>query len=332
MSRATTVNGEDELDITLRPQNWEEYVGQEKVKESLRIIITAAKQRNELPEHILFYGNPGLGKTTLAYLTAKEIGGEIKIISAPAIEKAGDLAAILTNLKEKSVLFLDECHRLPKIVEEYLYPAMEEFKLNLILGRGPMARTMQLKLPPFTLIGATTKLASLSSPLRSRFGMIFGLDFYRVSDIKEILVRSSKLLNIKAEERALELIAKCSRFTPRVANHLLKRVRDYAQVKGEGEVTEKITKEALSFLEIDELGMTSQDRRILEVIVKKFNGGPVGLQALSAATSEEENTILEIYEPYLMKIGFIRRTPRGRVATHLAFRYFGIKEPPPLPF
>jgi len=333
MSRGS-ITKEDELDVTLRPKNWDEYVGQSKIKENLRIIITAAKQRKEIPEHLLFYGNPGLGKTTLAYLVAKEIGGEIKTISGPAVEKAGDLAAILTNLSEGSVLFLDECHRLPKAVEEYLYPAMEDFKLNLILGKGPMARTMELKLPRFILIGATTRLAALSSPLRSRFGAIFGLNFYQVSDIEKILQRSSIILNIEAEEEALKIIAKCSRFTPRAANHLLKRIRDYAQVKGEGKITKKITEEALNFLEIDEMGLTVHDRRILEALIKKFGGGPVGLQALSAATSEEEETILDIYEPYLMKIGFIQRTPRGRIATEFAFQYFGINPKPhrKLPF
>jgi Holliday junction DNA helicase RuvB len=330
MSTPTTIKRnekteEDILDLTLRPKTWEEYIGQEKVKQNLKIIITAAKKRKEPIEHLLFYGGSGLGKTTLAHLVAKEIGKEIKVVSGPAIERAGDLAAILTNLEEGSVLFCDEIHRLSRVIEEYLYPAMEDFKLNLILGKGPMARTMEIKLPRFTLIGATTRLALVSGPLRSRFGAIFGLNFYEISDIKKILERSARILNIKTDEEALEIIAKSSRFTPRIANHLLKRVRDFAQVKGEGKITKEIAKEALQALEIDELGLTSQDRRILEAIIKKFNGGPVGLQALAAATAEEEDTILDIYEPYLMRVGFIERTPRGRVATKLAFQHLGVK-------
>jgi len=326
MSRDKIIENKEEevLDLTLRPKNWEEYVGQDKIKENLKIIITAAKQRKEAPEHLLFYGGSGLGKTSIAHLVAKEIGKEIKVTSGPAIEKPGDLAAILTNLSPGTVLFLDECHRLSKVIEEYLYPAMEDFKLNLVLGKGPMARTMTLSVPPFTLIGATTRLASLSAPLRSRFGAIFGLNFYRVSDIEKILQRSARLLNIEADKESLNIIAKCSRFTPRVANHLLKRVRDFAQVKGEGKITKKITGDALKSLEIDELGLIQNDRRILETIIKKFNGGPVGLQALAAAVNEEEDTILDIYEPYLMRLGFIERTPRGRVVTKSAFQHLGI--------
>ena len=324
MSRADAKK-EDVLDLTLRPREWEEYVGQEKVKRNLKIIITAAKQRGQSPEHLLFYGNSGLGKTSLAYLVAKEIGKEIKVTSGPAIERAGDLAAILTNLEEGSVLFCDEIHRLNRVIEEYLYPAMEDFKLNLILGKGPMARTMEMKIPKFTLIGATTRLALISGPLRGRFGATFGLNFYDVSDIEKILQRSSRILNVEAEEKALKIIAESSRFTPRTANHLLKRVRDFAQVKGEGKITEKIARESLKSLEIDEIGLTLNDRRILEALCKKFNGGPVGLQALAAATAEEEDTILDIYEPYLMRLGFIERTSRGRTATELAFKHLGIK-------
>lgn len=316
---------EDVLDLTLRPKIWEDYVGQEKVKQNLKIIITAAKERKESPEHLLFYGNSGLGKTTLAHLVSKEIGREIKITSGPAIEKAGDLAAILTNLSEGSVLFIDELHRLNRLIEEYLYPAMEDFQLNLIFGKGAMARTMTLEVPRFTLIGATTRLASVSAPLRSRFGAIFGLNFYEVSDIEKILQRSSQILNIAVDQDALKLIAQCSRFTPRAANHLLKRVRDFAQVKRQGKITKEIANEALVSLEIDKIGLTLNDVRILEAIIKKFNGGPVGLQALAAATGEEEETILDIYEPYLMRIGFIGRTPRGRTATKFAFQHLGIK-------
>jgi len=316
---------EDVLDLTLRPKSWEEYVGQKKTKENLEIIITAAKQRKQIPEHLLFYGNSGLGKTTLAYLVAKEIGSDIKVTSGPAIERAGDLAAILTNLEEGSILFCDEIHRLNRVIEEYLYPAMEDFKLNLILGKGPMARTMEMKIPHFTLIGATTRLALISGPLRSRFGATFGLNFYTLTDIEKILERSARILNTTTDRESLKIIAKSSRFTPRTANHLLKRVRDFAQVKGKGEITEEIAQESLKSLEIDGLGLTSADRRILEAIIKKFSGGPVGLQALAATTSEEEDTILDIYEPYLMRLGFIERTPKGRVTTKLAYQHLGIK-------
>ncbi len=316
---------EDILDLTLRPKTWQDYVGQDKTKENVKIIVEAARQRREAPSHLLFHGNPGLGKTTIAHLIADEIGADFKVTSGPSIERAGDLAAILTNLEPNSVLFIDECHRLGRVIEEYLYPAMEDFKLNLILGTGPMARTMELELPKFTLIGATTRLASVSSPMRSRFGAIFGLNFYTVSDIEKILVRSSRILNIKTEPEAIGIIAGCSRYTPRAANHLLKRIRDFAQVKGQGIITPEITRQALTALEIDRVGLTAQDRRLLEALIKKFNGGPVGLGTLAAATAEEEATILDIYEPYLMRLGLIARTPRGRIATKLAFKHLGIK-------
>jgi len=325
MSSNNTQNtNEDVLDLTLRPKTWEFYVGQDKTKNNVKIIIEAAKKRKESIEHLLFYGNPGLGKTTLAYLVAQEIGADIKITSGPAMERAGDLAAILTNLKEGSVLFCDEIHRLSRVVEEYLYPAMEDFKLNLILGKGPMARVMELNLPKFTLIGATTKLASISGPLRSRFGAIFGLNFYSNEDIEQVLVRSCKILNVKAQQNALKIIASHSRFTPRVANHLLKRVRDFAQVKNENLITKEIVDDAFLNLEIDRLGLTQNDRRFLEALVVKFNGGPVGVQTLAAATAEEVGTILEVYEPYLMRIGLITRTPQGRMATKMAFDYLGV--------
>lgn len=311
------------MDITLRPRTWDAFVGQDKAKNNVRIIIEAAKKRKEPIEHLLFYGNPGLGKTTLAHLVAEEIGTDIKITSGPAIERAGDLAAILTNLKEGSILFCDEIHRLSRIVEEYLYPAMEDFKLNLILGKGPMARTMELNLPKFTLIGATTKLASVSSPLRSRFGAIFGLNFYNTEDIEKILERSCRILNVSAAPEAIKMIAKRSRFTPRTANHLLKRVRDFAQVKNAGKITPEVIEDAFACLEIDQLGLTQNDKRFLEALIYKFNGGPVGIQTLAAATAEEEMAILDIYEPYLMRIGLIARTPKGRVATKLAFEHLG---------
>lgn len=309
------------LDSTLRPKTWEDYIGQQRVKKNIEIIIKAAKQRGEPVEHLLLYGGSGLGKTTLSYLIAKEINSNIRTTSGPAIEKAGDLAAILTNLSDGDILFIDECHRINRAIEEYLYPAMEDFKLNLIMGKGPMARTMELKLPHFTLIGATTRIALLSSPLRSRFGATFQLNFYEQSDIEKILQRSAHILGIQTEPEALNIIAARSRFTPRVANRLLKRVRDFAQVEGKGRVTKEITLKALEFLEIDEMGLEPGDRKILEIIVDKFQGGPVGLQAIAAAASEETDTILDIYEPYLMQLGFIERTPRGRIATKKAYSH-----------
>ncbi|MDD5433393.1 MAG: Holliday junction branch migration DNA helicase RuvB [Candidatus Pacebacteria bacterium] len=320
----TQNNSEDILDLTLRPRSWESYIGQDKTKNNIKIIIQAAQKRKDAVEHLLFYGNPGLGKTTLAHLVANEIGADIRITSGPAIERAGDLAAILTNLKQGSILFIDEVHRLSRIVEEYLYPAMEDFKLNLILGKGPMARTMELNLPKFTLIGATTKLASISGPLRSRFGAIFGLNFYTQEDIEKILERSCRILDVSSTKEALEMIASRARFTPRTANHLLKRVRDFAQVKHSGNITKEVVEDAFSCLEIDNLGLTPNDKRFLEVLINKFNGGPVGIQTLAAATAEEESAILDIYEPYLMRIGLIARTPQGRVATKMAFAHLGI--------
>ncbi|MCL5010907.1 MAG: Holliday junction branch migration DNA helicase RuvB [Patescibacteria group bacterium] len=315
------LEGEDFLDLTLRPRSWDNFVGQDRTKQNVRIIIDAAKQRKEAPEHLLLYGNPGLGKTSMAHLIAQEIGADIRITSGPAIERAGDLAAILTNLTEGGILFIDECHRLNRVIEEFIYPAMEDFKLNLILGKGPMARTMELALPRFTLIGATTRLAAVSSPLRSRFGAVLGLNFYDIADIEKILARSAQILNIKAEPDGLAVIAKASRFTPRTANHLLKRVRDFAQVKANGIITKEIAKTALAELEIDEAGLTASDKRLMNALIDKFCGGPAGLQALAAAIAEEEDTILDVYEPYLMRLGFISRTPKGRVATPLAFSH-----------
>ncbi len=327
LSRETIkITSEDEsFDLTLRPKTWEEYAGQEKIKKNLKIIIDAAKKRKESPDHLLFYGNTGLGKTSLSYLIAKEMNSNIRVISGPSIEKAGDLAAILTNLNEGDILFIDECHRVNKLIEEYLYSAIEDFKLNIIIGKGPMARTMSLDLPRFTLIGATTRLALLSSPLRDRFGAIFQLNFYETEDIEKIIQRSSRLLKVEIELEAIKIIAKRSRFTPRVSNRLLKRVRDFAQIEGKGIITKNITEKALGFLEIDEIGLEQGDRKILETIIKKFKGGPVGLQALAAATSEEENTILDIYEPYLMQLGFIERTPKGRTSTYSAYQHLKIK-------
>jgi len=319
-------NNDDEvLDSTLRPSSWADYVGQDKIKENIRVIITAAKQRGQSPDHLLFYGNSGLGKTTLAYLIASEMGKTIRPTSGPALERAGDLAAILTNLSEGDVLFLDEIHRINKTIEEYLYPAMEDYKLNLVLGKGPMARTMELKLPKFTIIGATTKPGMLSAPLRNRFGATFQLNFYNLDDIKKIIERSAKLLKINVAPEAVEIIAKRSRYTPRVANRLLKRVRDFAQVQGAILITKKISEYALDSLEVDAMGLDPSDRNILRSLIEKFNGGPVGLQSLSAAAMEEEDTILDIYEPYLMQCGLLERTPKGRVATNLAYEHLGLK-------
>lgn len=320
---------EDEvLDLTLRPKTWKNYIGQEKIKKNLKIIIEAAKKRKETPDHLLFYGGSGLGKTSLSYLVAKEMGAPIRIVSGSTIERIGDLAALLTNLSEGEILFCDECHRIPKICEEYLYSALEDFKLNIIMGKGPMAKIMEIPLPRFTLIGATTRIALLSAPLRNRFGATFQLNFYTKSDIEKILQNSAKILNIETEPEAIKLIAKCSRFTPRIANRLLKRIRDFAQVEGKGIITKQIAEKALNFLEIDEIGLELGDKRILKTIIKKFEGGPVGLQALAAASSEEEETILDIYEPYLMQLGFIERKPRGRIATKAAYQHLKIKYKP----
>ncbi len=315
------------LDQILRPHSWDEYIGQEKIKTSLKILLEAAKKRSEPIDHLLLYGPAGLGKTTLAYIMAREMNANIRITSGPAIEKVGDLASILTNLNNGDVLFIDEAHRLNKTVEEILYPAMESRMLHIIIGKGPSARTLQLDLPPFSLIAATTRVGLLSNPLRSRFGATFRLDFYNIEDIENILKRSAKLMNLSAEPEALKQIAVSSRYTPRVANRLLKRVRDYAEVEGEGIVNQDITKKALALLEIDHLGLELTDRRLIEAIIKKFNGGPVGLQALAAATSEELDTIEDIYEPYLLQIGFLQRTARGRIATKLAYEHLGLKPP-----
>jgi len=323
----SSLQNEDQgLDLTLRPKNWADYVGQDKIKQSIKIIIDAAKKRKEPPDHLLFYGSAGLGKTSLAYLIAEEMNASIKVTTGPAIEKAGDLAAILTNLSEGDILFIDEFHRLNKLIEEYLYPAMEDFKLNIIIGKGPMARTMELSIPRFTLIGATTRLALLSSPLRNRFGAIFQLNFYQTEDIEKIIKRSSQILNVETEPEAVKIIAQRARFTPRVANRILKRVRDFAQVEGRGIITPDVAEKALEFLEIDHQGLETGDRKVLEVLINKFSGGPAGLQALAATTSEEKDTILDIYEPYLMQIGFIERTPRGRMATKFAYHHLGIKQ------
>ncbi|HPD19817.1 MAG TPA: Holliday junction branch migration DNA helicase RuvB [Candidatus Pacearchaeota archaeon] len=318
-------DNEEIIESTLRPKSWPDYIGQERIKKHLKVMIRAAKERKETPDHILFYGPAGLGKTTLAYLVAQEAQSNIRVTSGPIIEKSGDLVAILTNLNEGDFLFIDECHRLNCFVEEYLYSAMEDFKLNLILGRGPMAKNIDLKLPHFTLIGATTRIDLLSAPLRSRFGAVLQLNFYSQEEIEEIIKGSAKTLNAKIENEAVKEIARRSRFTPRTANKLLKRVRDFAQVEGKETIDKELADKALDFLEIDELGLEPGDKRILETIIKKFEGGPVGLQALAASISEEKNTILEIYEPYLIQLGLIKRTSKGRIATESAYKHLGIK-------
>ena len=311
------------LDQTLRPSRWDEYIGQKNIKENLGILLRAAGERKHPPEHILFYGPPGLGKTTLAHLIAKETGAQIKITSGPAIEKVGDLASILTNLSHGDILFIDEIHRLNKTIEEVLYPAMESGSLDIIIGKGPSARTVQLELPRFTLIAATTRIALISSPLRSRFsGGIFRLEFYSQKEIEEILHRSAKILGIKIDPKAAEEIAKRSRFTPRTANYLLKRARDFAQVHKK-DLAEETVREALSLLGIDVMGLSPADRALLETITEKFNGGPVGLNTLAAALSEEQATIEEFNEPYLLQIGFLERTPRGRTVTGAGYKHLG---------
>ncbi|MFA7192254.1 MAG: Holliday junction branch migration DNA helicase RuvB [Candidatus Paceibacterota bacterium] len=322
-----TTKDEGFLDQTLRPSVWDEYIGQENIKANLKILLQAAEERSHPAEHILFYGPPGLGKTTLAHLVAHETRRQIKITSGPAIEKVGDLASILTNLAPGDIVFIDEIHRLNKMVEEVLYPAMESGVLDIIIGKGPSARTIQLELPPFTLIAATTRIALLSSPLRSRFsGGVFRLEFYNHEEIKKILARSAKILGVTLDDGALDEIAKRARFTPRTANYFLKRCRDYAQVH-KTMMDKDAVKKALALLEIDELGLSASDRRVLEIIISKFNGGPVGLKTIAAATSEEEATIEEVIEPYLIQLGLIERGARGRTVTKKGYAHLGFDFP-----
>jgi Holliday junction DNA helicase RuvB len=319
---------DSEIEYSLRPKRLQEYIGQTKAKEMLAIFIAAAKGRKEALDHVLLYGPPGLGKTTMANIIANEMDVHIRVTSGPAIERPGDLAAILTNLNQGDILFVDEIHRLNRSVEEVLYPAMEDYALDIIIGKGPSARSLRLDLPPFTLIGATTRAGALTAPLRDRFGVISRLEFYQVDELLEIVTRTADIFKVAIEPQGGEEIARRSRGTPRIANRLLKRVRDYAQVKAEGRITKEVADAALTMLDIDALGLDLVDRKLLHCIVDKFGGGPVGVETLAAATSEEVETIEDVYEPYLLQLGFLNRTPRGRTATLLAYQHLGIPMKP----
>lgn len=314
------------IDVSLRPKTLNEFIGQSKVKENLRIFLEAAKQRGEPCEHVLLYGPPGLGKTTLAHVIGHEMGAHVKITSGPALERVGDLAAILTNLEEGDILFVDEIHRMNRTIEEVLYPAMEDYALDIVIGKGPTARTLRLDLKRFTLVGATTKLSLLSAPLRDRFGSVYHMDFYELDEMAQIIKRSSSILGIPLEEQSSMAIATRSRRTPRIANRLLKRARDYSQVRGSGQLDEQTVISALNALDIDPYGLDETDRRMLKALIEKFNGGPVGLSTLAAACSEEIQTLEEVIEPFLMQQGFLTRTPRGRMVTDLAYKHLGIEK------
>ena len=314
---------EQQLEQTLRPRDFKSYVGQERLKKNLKLAISAAKKRGEPIDHVLLYGPPGLGKTTMATVIANEMGAQIRVTSGPAIERAGDLASLLTNLQDGDILFIDEIHRLHRIVEEVLYSAMEDFKLDIMLGKGPSARSLRLDLPKFTIIGATTRTGALAAPLRDRFGMIHRLEFYEPDEVKKIIKRSSQILSVPIDDEAASLLAGRARLTPRIANRLLKRVRDYADVNGDGIIDTKVATEALGLLEIDALGLDPADRNLLETIITHHNGGPVGVETLAALTAEERTTIEDFYEPYLMQIGLLERTPRGRKVTIRAWEHLG---------
>lgn len=324
---ARTLSAEDETERSLRPHRLDEYVGQENVKELLKVYIEAAKQRGDALDHVLLYGPPGLGKTTLANIIAAEMGVSIRITSGPALEKTGDIVALLTNLQEGDILFIDEIHRLSRTVEEVLYPAMEDFEFDIIIGKGPSARSIRFDLPKFTLIGATTRSGQLTSPFRDRFGVLFRLELYTVKELAQIVTRSADILGIKIEPQGAEEIASRSRGTPRIANRLLKRVRDFAQIMGDGTITKEIAQSALLKLNIDEIGLDNTDRNMLEAMIRSFGGGPVGLDTLAAMIGEEAITIEDVYEPYLMQLGFINRTPRGRVVTPVAYKHLGFDYP-----
>ena len=326
LTNAKQLKGDKVVDLELRPKFLKDYIGQEKVKDSVKVFIQAAKLRGEPIEHVLIYGPPGLGKTTLAHVLANETDANIRVTSGPAIERAGDLISILTSLEDSDIIFIDEIHRLSKIVEEVLYPAMEDYAVDLVIGKGPSAKTLRVDLPRFTLIGATTRVSLISSPMRDRFGLVHALDYYEDKEIEKILKRSAQILKVKADDKSLKRIASCSRKTPRVANRLLRRIRDFALVYNQGTVDDGVAKDSLERLGVDSSGLDDTDRKYLKALVEKFDGGPVGVETLSASTSIEREALEEIIEPYLMQIGFIKRTPRGRVATQSAYEYFGKKK------
>jgi Holliday junction DNA helicase RuvB len=318
------LEGDLEFDSSVRPQNFGDFVGQDKIKSNLRVFIQAAQGRGEAIDHMLFCGPPGLGKTTLAHIIAAEMGVQIKATTGPVLERPADLAGILTNLQERDVLFIDEIHRINRMVEEYIYPAMEDYCIDIMIDKGPSARSVRLNLPKFTLIGATTRAGLLTAPMRARFGVVNRLDYYTHENLEQIITRSAKILKVEITDKGAREIAKRSRGTPRVANRLLRRVRDFAQVEADGRITDKIADSALLRLEVDALGLDDMDKRILETIIKKFNGGPVGLNTLAVAVSEEPDTLEEVYEPYLIQEGFLKRTPRGREATDVAYKHLGL--------